>query len=112
LDELSGPQLSEWEAYDRLDPIGAWRDDFGIATLVSAMTNIVRSLYWDEEKYGKAKMTGPADFMPGWDKEQVKSEPIRQSVEEMRQVMYTIAGANKKKERKLHNRPPKGKDKK
>ncbi len=56
-------------------------------------------------------MTSPADFMPEWDQES-KAEPVKQTVEEMKQIMYAIAGASKKRERKLHNRPPSKKQKK
>lgn len=51
-------------------------------------------------------MTSPVDFMPEWDKDP-KAEPVRQSVEEMKKIIYAIASVGKKKERKLHNRPPK-----
>lgn len=98
--------MSEWEAYDRLEPIGEWRADFRTATLISAITNLARSR-WCEKG---VKMTGPADFMPEWDLE-TKSEPVKQSVEEMKQIMYAIASISKK-ERKLHNRPPRKKQKK
>ena len=56
-------------------------------------------------------MSSPTDFMPEWDRE-AKAEPVKQSVEEMKRIMYAIAGEFKKKERKLHNRPPRKKQRK
>jgi len=107
LDQLSSPQLSEWEAYDRLEPIGEWRADFRTATLISAVVNLAKSI-WGKEG---GKMTSPTDFMPKWD-EEPKAEPVKQSVEEMKQIIYAIADISKKKERKLHNRPPRKRQKK
>lgn len=90
-----------------MEPIGEWRADFRIATLISAVTNIARSVW---AKKG-VEMTSPTDFMPKWD-EEPKAEPVRQSVEEMKQIIYAIASIAGKKERKLHNRPPRKKQKK
>ena len=55
-------QLSEWEAYDRLDPIGTWRDDFRGAKLESLIINIVNTLYAEKNK--KPIVTTALDFMP------------------------------------------------
>jgi hypothetical protein len=70
LDELTSYQLAEWEAYDELDPIGEWRDDFRIASLSSLISNIVLALYQDpeEKKQGKVpEYTEPLEFMPEFD---------------------------------------------
>jgi len=115
LDELTSRQLSEWEAYDRLDPIGEWRADFRMTYLV---TNILRALYGKEG----VEMVVPLDFMPKWDEDEsdektdiIKSwsvrgwvERKRQTVEEMKQVVLSMKKQQDKRgERKRRiNKPP------
>jgi len=98
LKSLTSEQLTEWEAYDRLDPIGKWRDELGFASLSSLIANIVKQLY--PEKGRKPKLTTPMDFMMKWGEvEEQKPEPKKQSVEDMRQILMGIAsvqGAKKK----------------
>jgi len=96
LDELTSVQLSEWEAYDRLDPIGEWRADFRTASLISQVVNIARTI-WGKRS---VEMTAPLDYMPEWDRSE--EEPKRQSVEEMKQILLGIAGTqNVRKKRRL-----------
>jgi len=84
---LTSAQLSEWEAYDKLDPVGEWRGDFRMAYLSSIVTNLVISVYG--KKGTKTKV--PLDFMPDWGKD--KEEVVRkQSMEEQREILYAIAG--------------------
>lgn len=91
LRELTSAQLSEWQAYDRLDPIGTWRDDLRIASLESLITNIARSVYHDPKK-GKLEHVSPEDFMMKWgETEAQKPEPKVQSPEEMAQALRSIA---------------------
>jgi len=80
--------LSEWEAYDRLDPIGSFREDFRTAQLSSIVINTARALYG---KKG-VKMTAPIDFMPEWGKEEEQVVTASaQTTEEMRGVFQGIA---------------------
>lgn len=80
-------------AYDTIDPVGTWREDFRIASLQSMITNIVRSLY-PPEGAKEPEMTNPADFMVDWGQEPEETkEPKKQTVEQMKQMMYAIAGA-------------------
>jgi hypothetical protein len=92
--------LSEWEAYDRIDPIGTWREDFRMAYLSSLVTNLVISVHG---KKG-AKTTSPMDFMPDWGDEKSK-EPKKQSVEEMKEILLGIAKMQNKRVG-IQNRPP------
>jgi hypothetical protein len=92
--------LSEWEAYDRIDPIGTWREDFRMAYLSSLVTNLVISVHG---KKG-AKTTSPMDFMPDWGEEKSK-EPKKQSVEEMKEILLGIAKMQNKRVG-IQNRPP------
>lgn len=93
LDELTSTQLSEWEVYDRLEPIGEWRADFRMAYLSCIITNIARKIHG-----GKGvEMAVPLDFMPEWDKEESIVEPVGQTVEQMKQIMLTIAHTQNRK---------------
>ena len=103
LDQLTSKQISEWEAYDRIDPIGSWREDFRLAKIESLITNIVQQLY--AKKGSKPGLTTPLDFMIDWMGEGKVNEPKKQSVEEMKSVLLGIAkGQNKKMIRQ--NKPP------
>lgn len=85
MNQLTSKQISEWEAYDRLDPIGTWRDDFRLAYLSSLVTNIaIRT----QGKEG-TKLTVPTDFMLEWGKE--KEEIVQQSMEDMKMTILEIA---------------------
>jgi hypothetical protein len=101
LSQLTSAQLSEWEAYDRLDPIGSWRQDYNYAQIASIITNIVNSIYCKEGS--KPELTTVVDFMPIWDKEERKrierkrntEDQKRQSVEEIKSTLMAFA--------KVHN---------
>lgn len=106
MDQLTSAQLSEWEAYDRLDPIGKWRDDYSFAVLNALIINIVNKLYGK----GKTKQYTPVDFIPNWSGEK---KPVKtQSIEDMKQALLNIAkSANTKKRRipvtsKTAKKPP------
>lgn len=100
---LNAVQLSEWEAYDRLDPIGSWTDDFRMARLMSLIINIVRSLY--PKKGHKPEMVTPVEFMPNWLGEEQETIVKQQDPEEMKQMFQAIVRAQNKK-KALHNNPP------
>jgi len=103
LDQLTSKQISEWEAYDRIDPIGAWRDDFRIAKIESLITNIVQQLY--AKKGYTPTVTTPLDFMVDWTGDRKEEEPKKQSVEEMKSILMGIAKTqNKRIER--NSKPP------
>jgi len=109
LDQLTSKQISEWEVYDRIDPIGTWRDDFRIAKLESLIVNIVQQLY--AKKGHTPTITTPLDYMPDWSGERKEAEPKKQSVEEMKSILLGIAKSqNKRTER--NSKPPVKKTKK
>ena len=89
MDQLNSVQISEWEAYDKLDPIGTWRSDFQMAMLASIITNIAIGLYAEKG----TKMTTPLDFMPDWSGDLKMVEKPMQTVEEMKEIFLLIAGA-------------------
>lgn len=108
LDQLTSRQISEWEAYDRIDPIGASRDDLRFGSLQALMWNIVSHLY--TKKGHTPKTMTAVDFMPDWtgDLKELKV----QSVEEMKQTLLAIARQQNKKVRKTRTTPPVKKQKK
>ncbi len=96
----------EWEAYDRLDPIGEWRADFRMAKIISENVNVALS------KTGKKniKLTAPGDYMPDWDFTAPKPPPKTQSVEEMKEIILSMASSlkdNKKIREEVIPKPPK-----
>jgi hypothetical protein len=93
LDKLTGEQLLEWEAYDRIDPIGEWRADLNTASVLSHLTNIVRKLY------GRSglQLTTPGDYMPQW-REPVKHK--KQNWQDMKDAFLSFAKAHNAKLKK------------
>lgn len=90
LDQLTSSQLSEWEAYDRIDPVGSWRDDLRMASIESMMVNIVRMLY--TKKGRSVELTQPLDFMPKFIEDEKKETTVKkQSPEEMKQFLLALA---------------------
>jgi len=89
--ELTSNQISEWEAYDRLDPIGTFRADYRMASLSATVTNLVLSLYG---KKG-VKHTSANEFLPKWDEmineDEVELKTNKQSANEMRDILMSIA---------------------
>lgn len=100
---MNAVQLSEWEAYDRLDPMGSWTDDFRMARLMTLIMNIVRSLY--PKKGHKPEMVTPDEFMPNWLGEEQEAIIKQQDPEEMKQIFQALVRAQNKK-KVLHNNPP------
>lgn len=112
MDKLTSVQLSEWEAYNVLDPIGSWRADFNMAKIASIMSNLVAAIY--REKDSEPEWSTPKDYMPIWDPEEAKANEAskikRQSIEEMREVLLNFAAEHNAKidaaERSQRSTPP------
>lgn len=105
MDELSSPELLEWEAYDKLDPVGSWREDIRLAYLSSVLVNIAITTHG---KKG-TKLTKVEDFMLEWDEEAKELRQKGQSVEEMKAVLMSIAkeqNARVRREKKTHRTSP------
>lgn len=105
MERLTAYQLAEWEAYDKLDPIGTWRDDYRMAYLASLMNNITISVHG---KKG-AKHSLPIDFMPVWDVQKQTMSPKKQTMEDMKAFALNFAKAHNaqfKKEERVNSRPP------
>jgi len=105
LDHLNAFQIAEWEAYDKIDPIGTWRDDFRFAKLTALIQNIVNTLYCEKGK--EPILVSIIDEMPDWLDEKETSIDKKQSVEEMKGILLSIANTqNKREARKKTQRPP------
>ena len=97
---MTAGQLAEWEAYDRLDPIGEWRADFRIASLQAFIQNIVTSIY--AKKGTSKKLSVPLDFMPDWSNE-LDRTPEKMSTEQIKSQLLSIAKAHNKRILKQKN---------
>jgi hypothetical protein len=109
LDRLTSEQVSEWQAYDQLDPVGVWRNDFGYALLCSVITNLVIGVHG---KKG-TKLAEPKDFLPQWGNEEVK-EIEGQTVQQMKDYMMQFAktyNTQFKRDKEIDKIPPKIKPK-
>ncbi len=85
---MNSAQLSEWQVYNRLDPIGEWRNDFRFADLEALIINTVRMLYAEKGKI--IELVKPTDLMLEWGKEK-KAEPKRQNLDAMKEMFKRIA---------------------
>lgn len=91
MDELTSFQLSEWEAYDKLEPIGEMRSDFRMANIMSLINNLAIAIHSKS-----TQKTTPLDFMPKWDEEEqrvVKEEPAMDP-EEIKRIFMSLSGHN------------------
>lgn len=93
LDDISGKQLLEWEAFASIEPFGMERLDFLFAGLFSLLVNLARNIH------GKAgtPMTTAQDFLPRWGFSDENYQKPEQSVDEMKQILKQIYVGNKSK---------------
>jgi len=86
LNELTSEQISEWQAYNTIEPIGDWTNDLRLARLSALIVNIVNSVLGSKESN---KMVSPKEFMPNWGGE--KKQKKQQSVDEMKETLTNLA---------------------
>jgi len=87
LEQLTAGEIAEWEAYDRLDPIGDGRTDLHFAILMSQITNLFIGAYG---KKG-AKITKPEDYIIDWSGGGQEKDAVQQSVDDMKSFMLSFA---------------------
>jgi hypothetical protein len=92
LERITSSQLAEWEAYDRIEPIGGYRQDYRFAQVCHLIFDLAQSIYG---KRGQRRKSSPMDFMP-WGPEQ-KVPVKKQTVEEMKQTMIAAFKPKAKK---------------
>lgn len=103
MEYITSKQLSEWEAYDKIDPIGTWREDFRTAKITSLLLNIVNSLYC--EKGTKPKIVSILDEMPDWTGDKKKEADKKQTMEEMKEFLLSWATQHNASVDKLKKAP-------
>lgn len=91
MEQLTSEQVAQWQAYDQLEPIGGYREDFRIGMVCSIIVNLAQAIYG---KKGKKQTSSPESFFPWW-KDEVKSKPI-QSLDEMKTILLSMAKSQKK----------------
>lgn len=89
---MTASQLAEWEAYDKLEPIGEWRGDFRTALLCSIVVNLAKSVYG---KKGD-KMSDVLEFMPDWAGERPTQKVVKQTMKEMKGILKALAETSEK----------------
>lgn len=100
MDQLTSAQYSEWMAFDQLEPIGSWWQDFRMSYLCALMGNVYR------EKGSKAFTI--FDFMPPSQREELEHKEPPQSWEQIKETFMSIAKAQNKRI-KSNSKPPKTK---
>jgi len=85
LDELSAEQIIEWEAFNRIQPIGQRRLDVYYSHLMTTLHNIAVGFSGNEN----AKQFKVEDFIPNWTG--IVEEEDGMSVEEQKQFWIDFA---------------------
>lgn len=92
---MTAPQLAETRAYDQIEPIGGYREDYRMAQVCLMLHNLMQMQRGD----GKRIKASIYDFMP-WGPEdpgRQRAADKPQSVDEMKAVLLGIARASKVK---------------
>lgn len=85
LDYLTSDQVAEWEAYDRLEPIGGFRQDYRFAQVCHLIYELAQSVYGKKDKRQRSH---PMDFMPWGPSE--RAQPKKQTAEEIKTALVAI----------------------
>lgn len=91
IEKLTASQLSEWYAFNSLEPIGEHRADYRVSYLASLITNLAIRI---NGKKGD-KLSSVKDFLFEWDSESSTKGTGTQSIEEMKSVFNQIAAAGR-----------------
>ena len=91
LSRLTSSELSEWQAFYRIEPFGEFRADLRAGTIASPLVNL-------QVKKGHRR-TKPSD----WIMEFIPDEP--QSPEEMKRILQAFAQAAQKRAKRMARGP-------
>ena len=91
--------MAEWEAYDRIDPVGDGRTDLHFAVLMSQITNLFIGAYG---KKG-AKLAKPEDYVIDWTGGEQEKDKVQQSVDDLKAFMLGFAKKHNEKLKKSEN---------
>lgn len=102
MNDLTASQLAEWEAYNTLEPVGDYRQDYMMAQLTSIFYNFASSF---GSKDGRRKIAKIPDFIP-W-MEQPEEKEADQSLSDMKKSLLSLAKKDKEKKKKIVKQKPK-----
>jgi hypothetical protein len=94
LRELSFGQLLEWQAFDKLEPVGALRGDWQAASVCSAVANSLAMLSHSRKRFRTQ------DFLLEWRDEElpvpepVDTRPHQQTWQEQKMIAMMFAAAS------------------
>jgi len=103
LEWLTSEQISEWEAFNNIEPIGDFRYDYHAAAIQSTIVNIGNCVVPRKRGSPAPKMTAPTDYMPEWyqDEDNRKDiEPKKQSISQMKEILLGWVGNKKGRKKK------------
>lgn len=95
--------MVEWEAYDELEPIGGFRQDYRFAQLCCLIADVAQAF---GSKKGKRKKFSPSDFMPWGPRPEKPKRSKAKTPEEIKQLFQTIARLTKQKKAPERTTPP------
>lgn len=110
LENLTSEQITEWKAYDEIDPIGEWRADYRMAYLAALYMNV--KIQQGTPRNEKPKLQVPSDHMPpyGMTEEEIAESRIKkQSLEELKAGLLEWARVHNesvRQKKKIRTRPP------
>ena len=78
--------MAEWEAFNKIEPIGEERRDYRFSYLMTVISNIAISAFGGK---GKSKMTKVSDFEFLWDTTRPKEA---QTIGNMKEILMGMAG--------------------
>ena len=90
LEELTGEQILEWEAFNRIQPIGARRFDFYHTYLMMSLHNIAVGFSGNKT----AKQFKFEDFIPNWTG--IETEPEVMAAEDIKRFFVEFAETHNK----------------
>jgi len=104
---LTGNQQTEWEAFDELEPVGSYKEDFRFAQLCDLIHVLAAA------SGGQRVQSKIMDFLPWWQTQYIKNlgrSAKKQSVEQMAQGLKEWARQHNRAEaRKARMKAEKGK---
>ena len=98
LKEVDSQELTDWRAFERLEPFGSMITNYQLATLTSLIHNIILGLSKSKTTSSKAEhyILGDAGYLGVG----VSSESKKQTPEEMKEIIAKIPGIRKGKKKK------------
>jgi hypothetical protein len=102
LEYLTSEQISEWEAFNELEPIGDVRQDIHNANLIAWIVNTARCMVPRKRGSPPPKMMAPAEALLKWyeDDDQRDIPQAKQPMQEMKNILLRMARDSKGKLRR------------